>query len=336
MIRRKTLLSVVLTFWLTASLAQESVRVTALPLSEVQSVTMAQAPAQVIASNESTIAAEVDAVVRKVNVEVSDSVKKGAVLVRLDRRDFELDLAQAQANLAAQEARIKRGEVRLERAQELAKSQFVSEDELLERETDLDVIRADQKVVQVSVSSAKRELDKTIIVAPFDGVVVTRDAQVGAFATRGTPLLTLAETGRPRLIAQISSSDTDSVKNGLNLAFKNEQGRWPVRLIEIGNVLNNRTRVQSARFEFFDQQPLVGATGYLVWQRPERVVASNIVVRRGGQLGVFTLENNKASFTPLPDAQEGRPAIVQLPDDTLVVVEGQQRLQNGDTVVNAR
>ncbi|MEM7281900.1 MAG: efflux RND transporter periplasmic adaptor subunit [Pseudomonadota bacterium] len=316
--------------------AQEAIRVVAEPLVGIKQNVTAKAPAQVISSNEAAIAAEVDAVVASVNVEVSDTVKKGTVLVELDSRDLELQLAQAEANLAAQQARIQRGEVRLKRARELAKSQFVSEDELLERETDLEVLLADRRVVQVSVASAKRELNKTRVLAPFDGVILTRDAQVGAFANRSTPLLTLVEIGRPRLLAQISNGDVESVRRGFNLAFQNESGHWPVQLKEIAQVVNNRTRVQSARFDFIGEQPLAGSTGYLVWDRPENVVSTTMIVRRDNRLGVFTLENGKAVFHHLPGAQEGRPAAVNLPDDTLIIVRGQQRVQDGDAAVNAR
>ena len=333
-LKKKLMIGLFVLIALPISHAQQRVAVSAKPLGDITQTTTGKAPAQVLASNQSIIAAEVNSVILQVNFDVGDKIKKGDRLVQLEARDFELQLAQTKANLAAQEARIRRGEVRLKRAQELAQEKFVSDDELLERQTDLDVLRADRQVVSVSVAAAKRELEKTSIQAPFDGVVLTRESQVGAFVNLGTPLLTLAETGKPRLIAQISSSDVASVRLGQNMQFRTEQGSWPVTLVEIAGVLDNRSRVQSARFRFSKERPLIGSSGYLVWTRPENVVPADLVVRRDGYLGVFSIEAGKAVFYPLPNAQEGRPAVVDLADDTLIIVEGQQRLQNGDQVTH--
>ncbi len=314
--------------------AQEGLAVVAKPLTEVTQATLARAPAQVLASNQSVIAAEVNSVISIVKFDVGDRVEKGDILVELDPRDFQLQLAQSNANLAAQEARIRRGEIRLKRARELAQENFLSDDELLERQTDLDVLQADRRVVEVSVAAAKRELEKTRVKAPFDGVVLTRESQVGAFVSLGMPLLTLAETGNPRVMAQISSGDVPSVKNGRKLLFKNEDGEWPVKLVEVADILNDRTLVQNARFSFTEEQPVIGSSGYLVWTRSENVVATDIVIRRSNQLGVFTIMENKAVFHPLPKAEEGRPAVINLPENTLIIIEGQQRIQDGDTVTN--
>ena len=321
---------------LPAKILAQDIQVVAKTLSEINSTTFAQAPAQVTSANRSVLAAEVDAIISDVMYDVSETVKKGATLVKLDGRDFQLRLSQAQANLKAQEARIRRGELRLKRAQELVENNFVSEDELLERQTDVEVLEADRQVEKVSVSSAVRELSKTKIVAPFDGVVVERNAQVGAFANRGTALITLSEIGDPRLMARVSSGDIESVEGSQSLVFRSDIREWPVEITSISPVIDSRSRVQTVKLSFADSQPLVGTSGYLIWERPEQVVATDIIVRRDGRLGVFLIQAGTAKFHVLDKAQEGRPAVVTLPTDTLVIVEGQQRLQDGDQVANTQ
>jgi hypothetical protein len=56
-------------------------------------------------------------------------------------------------------------------------------------------------------------------------------------------------------------------------------------------------------------------------------------MRRGGQLGVFVLETDRARFVALPGAEEGRPADSTLPGATLLIDEGRQRLRDGDSVL---
>ena len=54
----------------------------------------------------------------------------------------------------------------------------------------------------------------------------------------------------------------------------------------------------------------------------------DLLVRRNGQLGVFVMTDDCPTFTPLPAAEEGRPAPHNLPVDTAIVVSGQQRLKD--------
>ena len=56
------------------------------------------------------------------------------------------------------------------------------------------------------------------------------------------------------------------------------------------------------------------------------------MVRRGGQLGIFHVNDGVAHFHPLPGNLEGQPARVDLPADTRIVVEGRHRLADGDAV----
>ncbi len=56
------------------------------------------------------------------------------------------------------------------------------------------------------------------------------------------------------------------------------------------------------------------------------------IVQRGTVLGVFVANSDTVRFVPIPGAQEGRPALVDLSPDTLIVVRGQARLQDGDAV----
>jgi hypothetical protein len=62
------------------------------------------------------------------------------------------------------------------------------------------------------------------------------------------------------------------------------------------------------------------------------MLPANLISRRDGILGVFLLDDGKARLEPLPDAQEGRPARVNLPAGTQVITMGRERLQDGVAV----
>ena len=62
---------------------------------------------------------------------------------------------------------------------------------------------------------------------------------------------------------------------------------------------------------------------------------AELLVRRDGTLGVFTVEDGTARFRPVPAAQEGQPVALDLPPGTRIVDEGRERLGDGEAVQTA-
>lgn len=312
--------------------AQAAVNVRAKLLQDVLVDFERRAPAEVKALNDSTIAAEVNAVVLSVHADVGQAVKKGDLLLELDPADFHLNLKQAEANLASSQARLSQAAAKLKRAQSLGDNNYVSADELLERETDVMVYKAQIQVNEVAVSVARRNLEKCSLTAPFDGVVVRRSAQVGNFVRNGDPLIAVTQIDRFELDAEIPDNQADEVSRTDMIRFESRGQRWPVELLRLSPVINSQGRTRQARFGFTVDAPAVGRSGELVWQVGEGMLPSNLISRRNGVLGVFLLDEDKARFEPLPGAQEGRPVSVEIPDTSYVITLGRERLQDGATV----
>ena len=76
--------------------------------------------------------------------------------------------------------------------------------------------------------------------------------------------------------------------------------------------------------------------GRLRWEAEAAFLPPELLVRRDGGLGVFLIYDGAARFHPLPEATEGQPARVDLPAEARLVLEGRQRLSDGDAVVPAR
>lgn len=313
-------------------LGQAGIAVHTQPLSEVLVDFDRRAPAEVLALNNSIIAAEVSAVVLAIHADTGQAVAKGDLLLELDPADYQLNLKQAQANLASSQAQLSQAEAKLKRARTLGDSQYVSADELLERETSVMVYRAQIKSNEVAVAMARRNLDKCSIRAPFDGVVGERNAQVGGFVRHGDPLVAVTQVDRFELDAKIPDDQADELLSSSLLRFESRGQSWPVELLRLSPVIDTQGRTRRARFAFTDQAPGVGRSGELVWKVGSGLLPANLISRRDGELGVFVLEGGKARFYTLPAAQEGRPANVGLPDDSLVITLGRERLQDGLTV----
>jgi RND family efflux transporter MFP subunit len=243
-----------------------------------------------------------------------------------------LNLKQAEANLASSQARLSQAHAKLKRAKTLGDNQYISADELLERETEVMVSEAQIQADEVAVAIARRNLDKCSLRAPFDGVVGERMAQVGSFVRNGDALIAITQVDRFELDAAIPDSQAEEVLTTEIMHFESRGRRWAVELLRLSPVIDSQGRTRRARFAFTAEAPSVGRSGELVWQVGSGLLPSNLISRRKGVLGIFLLDEGKARFVPVPGAQEGRPARVNLPGSSPVITMGRERLQDGVSV----
>ncbi|HYO75234.1 MAG TPA: biotin/lipoyl-binding protein, partial [Thermoanaerobaculia bacterium] len=147
----------------------------------------------VTARRRATVSSKVTGKVTEVYVEEGMQVKAGQVLARLDEAYASRGLALARAEAAAaasslEETRVRIREAQLDydRAERLTSSQISSAADLDRARAQLDAIRARLATQTDQLATTRRQVDlqsqnveDTVIRAPFDGVVVTKDAQPG-------------------------------------------------------------------------------------------------------------------------------------------------------------
>ncbi len=125
------------------------------------------------------IAARVTGTVLKVNVDDNERVKQGEVLVVLDPTDFEVQVAQAEANYAKARADD-------ERAQKLQGNGAISQQ-------DFDQFNAALQVTAAQLKDARDQLAYTTIVAPADGRIGHKSVETGQRVTAGSALMAVVE-----------------------------------------------------------------------------------------------------------------------------------------------
>jgi RND family efflux transporter MFP subunit len=147
----------------------------------------------VTARRRATVSSKVTGKVIEVHVEEGMQVKAGQELARLDEsyatRGVALSKAEAAAAASALEetrVRIREAQLDYDRAERLANSQISSRADLDRARAQLDAARARLAAQNDQLSTARRQIDiqqqtleDTIIRAPFDGIVVSKDAQPG-------------------------------------------------------------------------------------------------------------------------------------------------------------
>jgi RND family efflux transporter MFP subunit len=291
-----------------------------------------RAPATVVSANHAVVTSQVTALIDEVLVDVGADVKRGSVLVRLDDDNSKLALNQARASLKALNAQIEQAELRLKKAEDLLDKKFISDEELIDRRTNLAVLEAKRLIQLASIRVAELDVARTTITAPFDAAVVGRQAQVGSLAMPGTPLMTLVQTDGREVDVELDPRYSSDLQLAAEPRFVSQDQVWPLKLERLSSVIDPDSRIQRARFSFIGTPARIGTSGELVWLQAEGLVPVPIIVQRNGVLGVFIANSKVARFVPLQNAQEGRPARANLPPDTLLIVRGQSRLQDGDTL----
>lgn len=305
-------------------------------LDELTVDTEYSAPAMVVAANHSILHAQVTAVVTEIHADVGATVSSNDLLVVLDDADALQGLTRMKAELAAVEAQLRLAEFRLRKAQDLLTQDFVSDEELLARETELAVLRAQHQTATANYDTAQLNVARTKIRAPFNGAVVERLAQVGSLAAPGSPLVILTQLDKAEVDAELSPEFAARIAPGTTVFFRSRGMSWNVSLDRLSHVIEANSRIQRARFKMTDAAAPIGASGEIYWRSSGQQIPADFIQQRGSLLGIFISDGERASFVELAGAQAGRPAATSLPPETLIVVDGRARLQDGDELVISR
>ncbi len=314
-------------------LAQEPRLVEVRPLSEIASYPLRSAPATVISLNQPQISAEISARLESLPVKVGDRVAAGEILAQLDCRETSLSRRSAEAQQQVAAAHLDLARARLNRAEPLVVNQLLSQDDLDSRRTELQAAEAQAQDTQARLELARLQESRCTIRAPFDALVLERSAQSGQWLSPGTPVISLLDMSRIEISAQVFVADAQFIDAETDLALEVNGQNFAVRLRTLLDAIDPTTRNREARFEFMTQASLIGAAGKVSWRDPRPHVPPQLLLERDGALGIFLLRQNRASFLSLPDAQPGRNNPIDLPLDTLVVVEGHLGLRDGDPAI---
>jgi RND family efflux transporter MFP subunit len=158
------------------------------------------------AASRTAISAKVLATILEMNVTAGDQVERGDILVRLDAKELETRVRQAEQSLAAAEAARRQAEKDFERAKSLHEKRAVSRAELDKATSGLDVARAEEARAQQGIDEAKAQLSYATIAAPKSGRIVDRMAEEGDTARPGVPLLALYDATSLRLEAPVAEN----------------------------------------------------------------------------------------------------------------------------------
>ena len=135
-------------------------------------------------------------------------VSAGQPLYRIDSRQYESALLQAQAVLAQSEATLNNARMDLGRYQQLYASAAISEQTLSTQQAQVNAYEAAVAANAALVRQAQENLDDTVIYAPMSGQLSVDDVAMGTFVSAGTTTLVSMGTSNP-IFAQFSLSENE-------------------------------------------------------------------------------------------------------------------------------
>jgi len=140
------------------------------------------APGSLVARRESLIGPEVQGRIERVFVSEGDRVEEGEPLFELDPQPYEFALRRAEATLDRMRAERRQIEADLARAEKLRSRDVVAEQAAERLTSSLDVARAAEREASEALALARRNLEQTVVRAPYAGSVAKRLADEGTTA----------------------------------------------------------------------------------------------------------------------------------------------------------
>jgi RND family efflux transporter MFP subunit len=309
-----------------------TVPVTTAVLGELLEQPQNSAPATVIARSSPSLSAEINARIKAIPVRVGDIVSAGELLVQLDCREYDSLLAAAAAGLQQLASERDFSAAQLRRAEGLKLKKGISDEGVEQRQSELQSYIARYRMQEEAQRQARLQVERCQIRSPFKAVVVERLADSGGLATVGTAIVKIVQLDDIEVSARLRQQETASLQHSAAIWFHYLGKRYALELRSIVPVIDALTRTREARLRFSGDGAPAGAAGRLQWQGGSPQLPASYLVRRGGELGLFYSAGGVARFHALPGAVEGQPAAVDLPLDTPLIVQGRQRLSDGDDI----
>lgn len=299
-----------------------------------QAYTVLTATGYVVAQRKAAVASKATGRLEWLGVREGSTVRKGEVIARLENRDVVAAMEQAAANVKVAHANLEQGmaelreaERALARSRDLLQKNFVSQashDAVVARyeraRAAIAGLRAAIAVAEANLRAARIAVDQTLIRAPFDGVVLTKNANVGDVITPFSSALgsqaavvTMADMSTLEVEADVAESNLSKVKPGQPCEIQLDalpETRLRGVLHRLVPTVDRSKATVTAKVRFVDIDPRVlpemsAKVAFLSQEmpadqrKPRIVVPPGAVVERDGLSVVFVAKDGRAVQVPV-------------------------------------
>ena len=162
-------------------------------------------PGVITAYTESNLSAQISGKILEFSVKEGDYVKKGDIIVKIDKRDYQIAYNRAGAEL------------------EFAKSEFNRSEQLLKSNainlSNHESKKNDYLIKQAAFENVKTSLERCDITAPFDGIIDKKFSEAGEIASPGMRLAKLIDISKVKVNVGIPEKDIAHVRGLKHIKF---------------------------------------------------------------------------------------------------------------------
>ena len=236
-----------------------------------------------------------------------DRVSRGAVLVRIRPAEYEDKVRQASSEAAAAEAVAQKAKLDFDRATHLYDSQSMTKSDFDSARAQYDASQEQLKSARAATSEAEIALRDTSLIAPFDGDIVKKAVDLGAFVGPGNPVFALANTEVVKIVVGVPDTVVRSIRLGqpVEVAIDAFPSRtFHARISRMSSAADPVTRNFDVEVAIPNHDHLlkVGMIGSLQFASDEsakrasslQVPISAIVQGKDGTYGVFLVSSSSA------------------------------------------
>ncbi len=294
----------------------------------------------------SEISTEVAGLVEEVNVSQGDQVKKGDPLVRLNTEILEMEIALTKTRIEQIELRINNTQKNYKRLDRLYKSSGVSEKDFDDALYAYQDAGKEKQASKDTLAKLMIQQRRSIIKAPFDGVVLNKNVDSGAWVQQGILLVSIGSSSDLFVRAPIAEDLLQFIVLGepvqviLNAYNREVSGTVigidPVADLKTKNVF---LKIKIPPMDLVAQNMSANVFIPSSIKRQLSVISRAAVIKFQGKDFVYTVKEGKASILPVNIvAYLGQKVAVDNPyivPGLPVVVEGNERLRPDQPVVVA-
>jgi RND family efflux transporter MFP subunit len=178
------------------------------------------------AVRQSTLSAQASGRIAQLMVKAGDQVKAGQVLAVIDDRMTQAGVNQAQAQVAQADAQLANASASLARTQELFAKGFLSKSALDVADSQFKAAKAGANGAMAGQAQSQLAQGFTRLTAPYDGWVLSTQAETGDLASPGAPVLTVYAPQPIRAVVHVPASRQPLVAKAQSIEVLLPDGRW--------------------------------------------------------------------------------------------------------------
>ncbi len=252
----------------------------------------------------SELASEFDGVVETITFQEGEYVKKGELLVKLDTDVLSTEIDAKQASIEALKADLTRQERELERIKAIFERKSISQSNYDQVFYKTKQLQAQLKAAESELKSLEIEYRKMHIRAPYSGIIVARNIDVGEWVSKGSPVATLVNPASIEARVNIPARLIEKAQKNRRFEARIEDHDLQVTVKNIIPLADTSTRTfmvemgVNATFTLIEGMR-IDIRIPLLQEEKALIIPRDAVIRRFGQMVVFASVNNQAVMIPV-------------------------------------